>query len=471
MLMKILKYFFLSLILLITLSCSEKSKGYNIQVQVEGIKSAEANLGYHFTGRQFVFETVKIDENGRFKFKGSEKLPGGLYIITLPDDKYLEIIIDKDQIFSVKADIADLLGKTGFEGSSENRAFYEYLVFWSEKQKKSSFLRKELENPSVTRERKQEVSSELNSIKKQIKDKQDNHINNFPDGVLTLIFKTQRELDFPNVPRLEDGSEDYDSAYRQYRDEFWKNIDLTDERLLRTPVYHVKLFNYFTNVVKPDPDTIIMEAERIIDYTRGSEEMFKNTVFLLAGIFDRAPVKGFDSAFVHIVEKYYEPEEVSIEDDNILKSIIRRAERLKPILIGSTAPDIEMYMDDNSTIALHEVPADYTVLYFWDSECIHCSKVTFELNELYEKEKNADLLIFAVNTDEDTENFKKQIEKKNIGEWLNVSDPENRSGFREKYNIRSVPLLFLLDRDKKIIEKNIKVSQIEQILKSRKQLF
>lgn len=465
MLMKTEKHIYSLILLLLFVSVSCSEKGHKIAIQVDGLSNAEVKLGYHFSGRQYVVDTVATDEAGRAVFKGTDRLPRGLYIVTLPEDKYLEVIVDTDQVFDIETSIKDPLGTTRFSGAAENSSFYEYLLFLRDRQQRLSEIHQQLETPALPQEQRQTILQERDAINQKIKKKQESHIKAFPKGLLTLIFQTQREVDVPPPMRKQDGSEDVEAAYRQYKKDFWKRVDFSDNRLLRTPVYYAKLVRYFTGVVAPDPDTVIREAERVIGYAGADDEMFTNTVFILAGIFDRFSVTGFDSAFVHIVETYYQTGKVPVDDEAVLESIIRRAERLKPTLIGSVAPDIEMVMTDNATISLHRIPAQYMVVYFWNSECVYCDKLTPELNLLYEKYREKDMVVFSVNTEEDTGDWQNYIEKNNIVEWLNVSDPENRSGFRQKYNVRGVPLLFLLDRDKKIIAKNIDIRHLEHLLK------
>ncbi|MGY8955245.1 MAG: hypothetical protein ACKVK1_03485, partial [Flavobacteriales bacterium] len=58
------------------------------------------------------------------------------------------------------------------------------------------------------------------------------------------------------------------------------------------------------------------------------------------------------------------------------------------------------------------------------------------------------------------------------GDWINVADinhdeegnPVASSDWRDKYDIYSTPVLYLLDKDKKIIAKRISYKQITEII-------
>ena len=46
-------------------------------------------------------------------------------------------------------------------------------------------------------------------------------------------------------------------------------------------------------------------------------------------------------------------------------------------------------------------------------------------------------------------------------DWLNYADPHLRSNFRVQYNVRTTPVIYILDKDKKIIAKKLDVEQLE----------
>ena len=83
---------------------------------------------------------------------------------------------------------------------------------------------------------------------------------------------------------------------------------------------------------------------------------------------------------------------------------------------------------------------------------------------------------FAVATEFDKSEWKNFINTKNTGEWINVADinhdadgnPVASSDWRDKYDIYSTPVIYLLDKDKKIIAKRISYKQITEIVTSLK---
>ena len=126
------------------------------------------------------------------------------------------------------------------------------------------------------------------------------------------------------------------------------------------------------------------------------------------------------------------------------------------------------------THTLQEVKADYTVLVFFGPTCGHCKK------EMPKIKHNVDSLVaagidiktFAVATEFDKKEWEKFITNQKTEAWLNVADinhddegnPVASSDWRDKYDIYSTPVIYLLDKEKKILAKRITHKQVTEII-------
>lgn len=458
---KILQITFLTALFI---SCVHADRGYQIDIQVKGISDTLSFLAYHYGNRQYIQDTVEVDSQGRFRFSGEERLDKGMYMVVLPGQEYFELIIDHNQHFGVKTEMGNFTETITFENSPENEAFYGYMLFLREMSETTGPLRAELQKEDTPEARREAIRAQLDKVDEQVKQKQDQIIGQFPDGLFSKILLAQQEPPMPEVPPREDGTPDTAAMYRQFTHSFWDHIDFSDDRLLRTPVFHAKLNQFFTRIVMQIPDSIIVQADRIVEKARAHPEVFKYTVFFLTNTFERSQIMGMDAVFVHMVENYYMTGEADWVTEEQLERISERAMTLKPLLIGKIAPDITMFTPDRKPLSLHDVEARFTILYFWDSECGHCKRQTPKLLDLYQRmheEKGVE--IFAANTEADREKWLNYVQKNNLP-WIHVNDPRNQSGFRDKYDIWATPLIFLLDHDKRIIAKRITVEQAEEII-------
>jgi thiol-disulfide isomerase/thioredoxin len=119
-----------------------------------------------------------------------------------------------------------------------------------------------------------------------------------------------------------------------------------------------------------------------------------------------------------------------------------------------------------SFIDLNQINAKYTILAFWESDCGHCKKSIPELYEVYKRLKPKGVEVLAIHMLGGVEGKKKWINFVNEHEmydWMNAWNPYDFT-YKKNYDIGSTPVLFILDKDKKIIGKRLDPKQIEDFL-------
>ena len=105
------------------------SAGYNIKVRIDGLQDTTLLLAYHFGNRKYIKDTIQIDSQGAGLFRGDKPLPGGIYLVVMPEMNYFELLIDKEQEFSVETSIEEPVKNMQIRGSKENSQFIEYHRF------------------------------------------------------------------------------------------------------------------------------------------------------------------------------------------------------------------------------------------------------------------------------------------------------------------------------------------------------
>ncbi len=118
------------LFFLITSTSLFAQEGYEIKVILKPFKNEFIYLG-HYQGKQLpIIDSVKLNDKSEGVFKGTKKLGGGIYLVGFPDkSRHFEILVDKNQKFSVIADSATVDRKIDFINSPENEQFRAYQDF------------------------------------------------------------------------------------------------------------------------------------------------------------------------------------------------------------------------------------------------------------------------------------------------------------------------------------------------------
>jgi thiol-disulfide isomerase/thioredoxin len=458
----ILKKLFLPLIFAGILSTTGSAfTGYRIEVKVDGLKDTVSYLAYYFGERQFLQDTANVDSHGHFIFEGHERLKPGMHMIVLPRNTYFEIIVDSNQHFSLSTSKENLIANLKFSNSPENTAFYKYIDTMQGINKELTNLRDKLQNESLTQEERIRLQERISDLENEPVRVQDAFISSDPHGLFSQLLIAQRSPDISDVVDNNDNTpKGSDLAYHTYKNRFWDNVNFNDERILRTPVYHSMLVRYFNHFLIQVPDTILAAADKLIEKCRYNDEFFRYTLWFITNNAERSQIMGMDAVFVHMVENYYNTGQAYWMTPEGLERLKKRAGQLAPTLIGKKAPDIRTLDIDGNSISMHDIDSKYLVVYFWESECGHCKKETPILKDIYEKYHQKGLEVFALNVESDQNKWKESVNTYEL-QWINASDPVNRSGFRDNYDVYAIPLLLLLDKDKKIIAKKISADQLD----------
>ncbi|MAJ98659.1 MAG: TlpA family protein disulfide reductase [Flavobacteriales bacterium TMED288] len=205
----------------------------------------------------------------------------------------------------------------------------------------------------------------------------------------------------------------------------------------------------------------------MLSKVRASDELFEYIINWSTYKYESSKIMGHDGVFVHIVYKYFMTGQVNWIDDVKLTNIIDKAMRLNPNLIGKKAPFLKLKNENNEYKDLHKITSDYTVLSFYDPDCGHCKKEIPKIKNVTDGFSKKVVQVYAVCTEFDSTIWKQFIKKNQLDKWINVIDIENQSNFRRKYNIMGTPRLYLLDKNKVIIAKQIDSSTLEEILNKR----
>src|SRR5206468_2925246 len=119
---------------------------YDIKVRLKGLQDTVAYLGNHFGDKQYVRDTMRVNHEGWVEFKGNEALPGGIYLIVMPNKTYFEILVtDEEQKFTIETDTTDFVNIFTVKGSMENKLFNDHQKFIVQKTMQSKDLQKRLE--------------------------------------------------------------------------------------------------------------------------------------------------------------------------------------------------------------------------------------------------------------------------------------------------------------------------------------
>lgn len=469
-----MKRFLLSLKLLSGLAVFAQT-GYEIKVTFKPYTKQYIYLGHYFGKTYPIIDSAMLNDKSEAVFKGTKKLQGGIYLIGYPNKAgFFEILIDKQQHFSVIADTAMIDKGVKFINSPDNTGFTSYQQHMVVSGKEITAAQEQLKT-AVTEKDSAHWKEELIRLDKEVMKFREEIIKKDPSGFLSILLITMREPQLTG--RLKDPMNKTDSldSYNFYKKHYWDGVNFWDGRLAYTTLFEDKLDKYFKELVVPHQDSIIHEMDWMLGTASINDEM---TRFLLIKFVNRYLNQKYmweDAIFVYLFEKYFAQKNYSWLNDKGRKTITDRAYSLMANIMGSPAADIELPDTAGKTTSLYELNADYTIVAFWDPTCGHCKEVLPKLDSFYRaKWKAAGLKIFTIakETDGTKKDWLNFINEQHLQEWTNVyySKTADKAridvgipGYSQLYDVLTFPTLYLLDKEKRIVAKKLTYQQIDDV--------
>ncbi len=462
------------------------SQSYKIQIRLKDFPNDTIVLGHRFNASFVPKDTSILDQQGNGIFSGREPLPHGMYLIYLPNKSYFDLLISDDQEFYVENDTLDFVNHIIIKGSDENTSFYNYQQYLQQQSVKAREIQDRIKASSNTGE-SEGFKKQLDQLNEEVMDHINQIIADNQGNFLGTFVRSLQEINVPDPPRDEKGNIiDSTFQYRYYKNHYWDNFDPSDVRLLRTPFYEQKLMTYIEKVIYQIPDTLIKEVDMLIEKSRTDPQLFRYMLITLFNYYAKSQIMGMDAVYIHIAEKYYIPE-ASWSDQEFIDKLKDRVEKSRPTLLGQIAQDIQLVnLSSDHFIAaaedeelkknpylgtffnLHDVKADYIILFFWEADCGHCKTATPELYQVYQRLKDKNVKVVAVNLlggEEGKVKWINFVNEHGLYDWINCWNPYDFE-FKKVYDIVTTPALFILDSDKKILAKKITPEQAEEIINS-----
>ena len=446
------------------------AQNYSISGQVDGLEDGDVLLGYYYGDKQYVKDTVQ-SVNGAFVFEADETLESGLYFMLLADQQSFQLVVDEDKTFSFHTSKANLIGEMKIDGSIENKLFYDFQQFTQLKGIEVQPIKESLQLAEKGSKKAAKLQAKQSKVNDEVAAYKSAYMLEYSGALFVKMLKALEPINIPEAPILANGSIDSTFQYKYFKSHFWDNIDLTDDRMVRTPIFHDKMKKYIVDYTPQVADSITKYVGILIEESRPSAAIFKYIVNWTTHHYESSKIMGHDAVFVHMVFSYFVTRQASWVDEVQLTNIIDKAMRISPNLIGSIAPFITLPDDKDVVQDLHSIEAPFTILFFYDPDCGHCKKETPLVKETLEKYMDRGVQVYAVCTEFDDVMWKEFIVEFGVEDWINVNDIENISNFRGKYNVMGTPRLFVLDAKKEIIAKQIGADALDEILQNEFRLL
>lgn len=267
----------------------------------------------------------------------------------------------------------------------------------------------------------------------------------------TFLF-TKTIADFIQTPtansnkQLKKYFDNYDAMLHWH---YFDAINFSNPLILNHPAYNSKIEEYF---IKYCDKNSFEQGIDVLMKKVSVNDLVKNYTFNY--LIDYFLVRKQDALISYLNEKYSNGcgLKLNAEKLNEFTSILQTQ-------VGAKIPDIILYDNKNEIHSLYNEAEKYkyTLIYVWTSWCHACQKQTPKILEITDAYKKMGLGIFAISLDEKKEEWLLAIQKYKTNNWINVAELTSiqKSTILPKFNIRTTPKIFLVDKNGIIVTKDI----------------
>lgn len=208
-------------------------------------------------------------------------------------------------------------------------------------------------------------------------------------------------------------------------------------------------------------------------------------------MFDKAMAQ--DSAtfalFYELTEKYlHDPNSPYRNEDSFIVALqyitksdkIGETEKIRPQYLldmalknrpGEVANNFTYTLVSGKSAPMHSIKADYLILFFNNPDCPSCAQAKKYIagspifNRFFYNHKPGEptLAILAMYVDEEVERWRDEFYPE---KWINGYDATHQISENDLYDLKASPTIYLLDKDKKVILKDIWIDEVEQWLRT-----
>ena len=433
-----------------------------LEVTVAGAAGDTILLANYYGNRLFYSDTAIANAEGLAVFARKSGYKPGLYAVLAGKGRFNVVV--NEPLVQLATDIADPVGGLRVLASRENTIFH-------------------VDRKAAESLQEPQRSAALNELLKA------------NAGTLAaMLIRMEQEPAKADV-NAANGAVDSAATADRFRDHYWDNTDLHDERIVNGPAFQNRLEALLAIGLPQQADAIATYLDSLIARTGQAAEVRRFIVSLAIKKYQDMETQGLGAVCVRMTQRYvctgangapgpeWKPQDQWRKTCDV-------AARKGSLLIGAKSRDLVLAdTTAQKWVSMHAMPQSCVVVVFWSPNCSHCKQAMPVLYEKYVSElKGLDVGVFAVGEAMDDKLFAdwKAFIKEHKLDWMNVGVPapiykewkRNPSKFEgtvttreslrymETWEAINTPKFYVLDRDRRIVASPASIKDIISVVKA-----
>lgn len=402
-------------------------------------------------------------------FKDKESLKPGMYDI-LGDSTFLGVILipsEKNQKLTLTIDGEKMTFPNEIENAAftQNSLYQKYLKRITEYTKRLDSLNDQFQQAqkSMPQYMLKVFVDSLSASARRINDEMRNyqaHTAKANAGTLFgSVVATSTYLEDPPQEVVSDRR----AFQRYYIEHFFDNFAWKDPRIFNTPIVEQKLKEYCNMIYQfdnPEYDTFVVAALNKSKINQTSYEyLFDALQYVLGRII--SPYKVEHTYIAMLKDALTYPK----LDEDRKRHHTRELGFIDKNLAGDTIPNFVMVLANGDTTTMYDIQSEYTILYLQHPTCPTCHQVRNTMKDfpkLNQAIESGRLKVVMVYFEDDPKVWSNYINSREANpKYVQGWNFDQAIDDQNLFDTRTIPFMFLLDKDKKVIKKDLLYNEIE----------
>lgn len=249
---------------------------------------------------------------------------------------------------------------------------------------------------------------------------------------------------------------------------YWDNFDFADTSYINRPEITEQALVDYIDIFQHVPDQTASESiSSVLNKAQTNQAMYSYFTSLFEKyLYDPESPFRNEEYYIPVLENIIASDNVTADNKVRPRFQLKLAQKNR---VRTQATDFRFALSSGQERRLSDLSSDYLLLMFYDPECANCKETKEQIKAspvIAQLTGSGQLDILAIYADEDIENWKKH--STDIpGTWINGYDKAQVIKEQQLYDLRAMPTLYLLDRNKTIIRKDAPFENIEQYLSAQ----
>jgi hypothetical protein len=248
---------------------------------------------------------------------------------------------------------------------------------------------------------------------------------------------------------------------------YWDRFDFANEKLTLRPEITEQAFVDYIHILSLVP---FENAKESLNYTLRKAKMNRVMYTYFGSLFDKYL---FDANSPFRNEEYYIPVLQDLVNSDLLSEEERSRYRFQLNMalknrVGETASDFVYTLANGESKKMHSIKSEYLLLIFSNPGCSTCASVTETLSKSdnlamafsMNSPSRTMITVLTVYPDTDIDEWRSHLQHLPAN-WIHSYDKDRVITKQKLYDLKAIPTIYLLDREKRVILKDTSLEAIE----------